>query len=265
MAITTFDGYLAASKQRIGYTKTASRVTVANGWFSLIDIGGQPGAGSLSPGNTANGLVPTSSTSGFPLINNFGVSNKGYLGVMDFGNSVACRMMLFDRLFHAGSYTFSSNVTLTAQPSFSGRVPGGTDFTGCELWIECATAFTGTLTVTITYTNQSGTAGKSTGAFSVGSALTVGRMIQIPLAAGDTGVQKIESVIASVATAGTFNVMVIRPLWSGRVKISNDGDLHGIDRTGLPELFVTSALQLAINADSTSSGIPDTLIEVVNG
>jgi hypothetical protein len=265
MAITTFDGYIAAAKQKIAYTKTTTRVTIASSWFSLLDIAGQPGAGTLNAGNTANGLVPTDATSGFPLINNFAGGAKGYLGVMDFGNSVAARMMLFDRLFHAGAYAFNANTTLTAQPSFSGRVPGGTDFTGCELWIECVTAFTGNPTITITYTNQSGTAGKSTGAIALGLAPTLGRMIQMPLAAGDTGVQKIESVVCTVATVGTFNVLVIRPFWTGRVKIANDGDMHGLDRIGMPELFDSSALQIAVNADSTSSGIPDFLIEIVSG
>jgi hypothetical protein len=263
MAITTLDGWIASAKQRIPYTKTASRTTIANAWFSLWDLAGQPGAGTLSAGNTANGLVPTDGTTGAPLVNTFG--GTGYLSLVDFGNTVACRMMIFDRLFHAGAYAFNANTTLTAQPSYSGRVPGGTDFTETELWIECVTAFTGNPTITVTYTNQAGTTGRSTGAQALGFAPTLGRMIQLPLQAGDSGIQKIESVVCTVATVGTFNVLVIRPLWSGRVRVANDGFTHGLDLVGLPQIFDTSCLQVAVNADSTSSGVPDMLIHVANG
>jgi hypothetical protein len=265
MAITTVDQLVAAARQRIPFVKTAARTTVAASWFTTFDLAGQPGAGTLAVGNTANGLVPTDATAGFPLVNTFGGSATGYVGVIDFSNSVACRMTLYDRLFHAGAYAFNAATTLASIPSYSGRVPSGTDFTNTEIWIETVTAFTGNLSVAIGYTNQSGTAGRSTGTFATGTALTVGRMMQIPLQAGDTGVQVINSVTASVATVGTFNVLVIRPLWSGRVRSANDGDLHGWDKVGLPPIYDTSALQVMISADSTSSGTPEMSIQILNG
>lgn len=264
MAITTLDQYVASAKQIVAMTKTALRTTIAATWFSLFDLAGNPGAGTLAVGNTVNGLVPTDAVAGFPIINVFGGS-AGYLSVVDFGNSVASRMMLFDRLFHAGAYAYNASQTLSAQPSYSARVPGGTDFTGLQIWVECVTAFTGNMSIAVTYTNQAGVTGRTTGTIATGVAPTLGRMIQLPLQAGDSGVQKIETVTATVATVGTFNVLVVRPLWSGRVRVANDGDVHGLDKTGMPVVFDTSALQLAMCADSTSSGVPDLQIEIVNG
>lgn len=265
MAIATLDQYIAAVRQRVTYSKTASRTSVAAIPFSLFELAGNPAAGVLAVGNTANGIVPTDATAGYPSINNFAGGALGYLGSVQFGNSVAGRITMWDCLFSAGAYAFNSNVVLTAQPSYSGRVIGGTDFTNTELWVEAVTAFTGIPTVTVTYTNQAGVTGKTTGAISLVLALTVGRMVQLPLAAGDTGIQKIESVVCTVATVGTFNVHVMRRLWTGRVRINNDGDAHDMLKTGLPRVFDSSALRIAVAADSTATGIPEMQFEIVSG
>ena len=264
MAITSLDTYIGSAKQKLRFIKTVTRTTIAAGWFSLFDVAGEPGAGTLAVGNTANGLVPTDAAAGYPVIAAFGGGAKGYLAIVEFGSTVASRVRICDRLFNAGAYAFNANVTLATQPSYSSRIPNA-DYKGTEIWIEAVTAFTGNLSVAVTYTNQDGTAARTTGTVATGVAPTLGRMIQLPLQAGDTGVQKIESVIATVATVGTFNVLVLRPLWGGRVNTVNDGDTHGLDKTGLPELFADSALQILVSADSTSSGIPELLMEIANG
>lgn len=264
MAISTLDDYLAAASQRVTFCKTASRTSIAAIPFSVFDLAGNPGAGTLAVGNTANGIVPTDATNGYPLINAFGGGNTGYLAGIQFGSTVACRMTLFDCLFSAGAYAFNANTALTSQPSYSGRVLGGTDFTNTEIWLEAVTAFTGSQTITVTYTNQAGTAARTTGTIATGVAPTIGRMLQLPLAAGDTGVQKIESVVSSVSTVGTFNVHVMRRLWQGRCRIVNDGSAHDMLTTGLPQIFDTSALRLVITADSTATGIPELQIEIIN-
>jgi len=265
MAITTLDGYIAAAKQKIAWNKTTARTTVANGWFSLFDIAGQPGAGTLGGSSTTAGVVPTDATAGYPIINAFAGANKGYLGQIEFANTVACRIALFDRLFLAGAYAFNASQALSAQPSYSSRIPGGTDYTGLGIWCEQVTAATGNQAVTVTYMDESGNTGASTGAVGIGAAQTVGRCWQLPLAAGDSGVQKIENVAGSVASAGTFNVMVLRPLWSSRVIVANMGDVHDMLRTGLNEVWTDSALYAMICADSTSSGLPQCSFQIVNG
>lgn len=265
MTISTLDGLIAASSQRVSIIKTASRTSVAAIPFSVFDLAGNPGAGTLAGANTANGVVPTDATAGFPTINAFGGGATGYINLIQFGNSVAARMTLFDCLFKAGAYAFNANVALTAQPSYSSRVLGGTDYSNTELWLETVTAFTGNQSIAVTYTNQDGTAARTTGTIATGVAPTVGRMLQLPLQAGDTGIQKVESVVSTVSTVGTFNVLVLRRLWSGRVRIANDGDVHDMLKTGLPQIFADSALFLQVTADATATGIPELAIEVVNG
>lgn len=71
-------------------------------------------------------------------------------------------------------------------------------------------------TVTVRYTNQSGVANQVSTVTGFGGVLLreVGRVILIPLAAGDTGVRSVEgvTVAASTGTAGNFGVCLFKPL-----------------------------------------------------
>ena len=265
MAITTLDQYIAAPSQRVGIIKTGSIVSVALMNTQVLQAAGNPGAGVLAGTSTAAGVVPTDADTGFPAINAFGSGATGYISNITFGSTVAARITLFDCLFKAGAYAFNAATTLASQPSYSTRVIGGADFTNTEIWIEAVTAFTGNQSVAITYTNQSGTTARTTGTIATGVAPIIGRMLQLPLQAGDTGVQKIESVTSTVSTVGTFNVLVLRRLWSGRVIVANGGDTHDFLKTGMPIIFADSALMAIPQPDSTTTGTFELVCEVING
>jgi hypothetical protein len=262
MSITTLDGYVAAVKQNLTWMKTGTRTLVAAMPYTVFDIAGNPGAGTLAIGNTANGLVPDDTTTGYPSIASFGGSS-GYLSRVDFGSSVACRISVFDRLFACGAYNYNADTTLSSQPSYSGRVPN-TNYCGLQLWYEQVTVGTATQHVQINYLDQDGNAG-DTGDVTLQSAIPVGRMNQIPLAAGDSGIQQITRVRGTTATAGTFNIMVLRPLWSGRVAIANSGDIHDFLKTGFPLVYDTCAFYIVLYADSTAVGLPYMTMQVAVG
>lgn len=260
MAINSRDDYIAATKSQIVYQKTASRTSVASVPFSVFDQAGNPGAGTLAIGNTANGTVPTAATAGYPLLRT--AAAIPYLSTVVFRSSVACWIDLYDCLFSAGAYAFNADVTLATQPSYAGRVPSGTKT--LELWIEAVTAFTGNLSVQVNYLDQDGNAG-DTGVYATGAALIVGRMALLPLAAGDSGLQRVERVRGTVASAGTFNVHVMRWLWGGRVNAANAGDEDSLLKTGMPRIYDTSALRAVITADSTASGLPSLRAVIADG
>jgi hypothetical protein len=264
MAITNLDGLIAGLRQTIVFNKTASRTAVASVPFSIFDLAGGVGAGVLAVGNTANGIVPSDAQAGVPVINAFSGANTGYIAKVDFGNTVSGRLLVYDRLFSAGAYSFNSNVTLASQPSFSARVPD-LDYKGLEIWIEAVTAFTGNQSIAVTYTNQDGTAGRTTGTIATGAAPIVGRMLKLNLQAGDTGVQQINSVVSSVSTVGTFNIHILRKLWSGRVRVANDGDIHEFTKTNLPIVYDSSSLFYIVQPDATATGLPSIDIDIVNG
>lgn len=265
MAITSLDGAIAAPKQKLALTKTAARTSIAAAWFSVIDLAGDPGAGVLAGTSVSAGVVPTDATAGCPPVNAFGGGNLGYLSKVEFGSSVACRIKLFDLVWKSGAHAFNAAQTLTGQPSFAGRLPG-TDYKGLEIWVEQVTAATGNQAVAVTYTKEDATTGsRTTGAVGIAAAPTVGRCWQLPLQSGDAGVSRIDTVTGTVATVGTFNVLVLRPLWSARVRVANDGDVHDLLKTGMPQVFDDSAFFMLVSADSTSTGLPDLELTISNG
>ena len=281
MAFTTTNAlneYLAGAKQTIPMVKTATRTSVALIPFSVFDIAGQPGAGTLAGSSTAAGVKPDDTTTGCPIINAFGGGNTGYLTKVRYSSSVISNIDLYDMLFKAGAYAFTAGTTsLSSQPAISSRCPdypgSGTVFgNGNEIWIEVSTAFTtGTAwQVQITYTNSAGTTGRTSiiSAAQAAAALTQGKMFQIALQAGDSGVQKIESVIVTnggtAMTAGNFNVLIMRKLWSNRVGVANFVNIDDILKVGAPIIYADSALVTVITADSTSTGLPNLNIEITN-
>lgn len=275
MPITSINDYLNAGKQRLQIVKTQTRTSVAVNPFTVLDLGGQPGNGTLAGSSSANGVKPNDTTAGFPAIN-FS-SGTSYISKIEYYSSVLSRLMLYDMLFKAGTYAYNSGTTnLSSQPDISSRCPdytGGSTFgNGCEIWVEVSTAFaTGnSWQIRVTYTNSAGTSGRTSiiSSAAAAAALTLGKMFQLALQAGDTGVQKIESVIATnggtAMTAGAVNVLIMRPLWFNRVAIANGGGINNLLDTGMIQIYNDSALYLIVQPDSTSTGLPYVTIEIAN-
>lgn len=268
MAITSLDEYIGSPKQLHVIRKTVSRATIGATWFSLFDIAGDPGIGVLPGAEQTSGIIPTKATAGFIPIVNFAVGAKGYISRVDFSNTVACRIRLVDVLWKGGAYPFNAAVTLFSQPDISDRLPqiAGTPlWHETEIWVETSVAATGNQTWSVAYTNQNGNTGKQTGVVGIGAAPTIGRMWKMPFAAGDSGVRKIESVTGGTGSAGSANILIVRPLWTGRVFFTNDGSMHGLDKTGMVEVFDSSALMPMISPDSTSSGLSEIQLEICSG
>jgi hypothetical protein len=271
MALSGLDAVLAGYKQKLLISKTNSVTTVAGLPFTLIDRAGFPAAGSLNPGNTANGVVPTYATAGFPLINAFGGSNRGYISRIDLTTSAAGAFQLYDVLFWAGQTTIPTTgttpISLTSIPSFATRVPfksdGSTrDWSLVEIFLQLSVAGSNHAhSTTISYTDQDGNAG-STGNISTQN-IGVNRLIRAPLAAGDTGVQSITGYTVNGVTSATGAVSVIAARHLCTIRSQGFSASYGPDQTGLPEVFANSAILAVAVMDSTSSAIPWLNIEVV--
>lgn len=263
MTITTLDGLIGAPKQILAYARTTSVTAVAANHCAIHQAAGVPGATALAVGDTAAGLVPTDAYGAAVTIDSFGAGATGYLTRAVISSSVSSNVWVYDRLFHAGAFPYNANVALADQPSFASRVPNG-DYRGLELWFEAVTAHTGNISVTVTYTNQDGTPGQSTGAVAWGAAPAVGRSFRLPLAAGDSGIQKIESVVATVASAGTFNLYIARHLVVARL-IGSATEILAFDRTGMPVVYPDSCIIVRAQPDSTATGNVNALLEISNG
>ena len=184
MAIATLDQYIAAAKQRITWVKTTSRTSVA---AMPKSISMSPGIRGRESGTNRTPLpdwFTRTRTQGYPPINAFGGGATGYLSKVEFGNTVACRIDLYDRLYVSGPYAYNASAGVSSPPSYASRIPGGTDFTGLQLWFEALTAFTGNLSLVVPYTNQAGVDDQTAGTIATGVAPIIGRCIQLPLQSG---------------------------------------------------------------------------------
>ncbi len=266
MAITTLDGLIAAPRSNLPLYKTAARTTIANGWFSMFDIAGNPGAGTLAGLSTTTGTVPTDAISGYPVIPF--TANRSYITKLVASNTVVGQIRLFDRLWVGGSYAFNANTSGNTPASFASRVSydgGAANYNGLELWVETVTATTGNQTWNVTYTDQDGNAGATTGAVGIGAAPTVGRCWQLPLAAGDSGLQGVTGVVGGTGTVGTANIMVLRPLVDVYIGTANQLIVFNYTDIGMTEVFNDSALFGLYNLTGTSSGTPYLNIQIANG
>lgn len=263
MAIN-LDSVLGAYRQCIPMFKSNSITTVAGQPFTLIDRAGYPAAGSLNPGNTTTGLVPTDATTGFPTIDAFGGSNRGFLSHVEVMAPATGVIEIYDVLFMAGQTTIpttgTTTVTLSTQPSFASRVPfksDGTtrDWSQVQIYLQASVAWSNHAhTTSVTYTDQDGNTG-STGNVSTQN-LGINRWLRMPLATGDVGVQRLDSYAVNGVTSasGAVSVILARKLYSAR--IIGGGWTYGPDQTGLPEVYADSALLLVCRMDSTSSSTP---------
>jgi hypothetical protein len=217
--------------------------------------------------NTTSGVVPTNASpcifgASVPPLQSF--AGDGFISGIEAiaSNNNAnrqVRVWLYDRLFHVGAFVGNVGlVTLTGQPSFASRLPGGS-YVGTQLFYEQQVVSAGNLTVVVGYTNQSGVAGRSTTL--VAPTYGVFPSFEFPLQAGDTGVQRVDSVNVSGGTT-TFNVVIGRLLFACSCVSNNSGMVgpagmkYGMEQIGLARIYPTTCFWLQA---ARSPGTPDFL------
>lgn len=213
------------------YTKATGK------WFSLwLADGGQPGCG-VAPTTAA---VPNKSTRGAPAFANASGGREKRLlcaavcapSTNPSSGPFLDTLILFDRLFHIGNLDATVTTAQNVQSGSGVTIDRHTNGDGNEIWLEVyATALGGTgTTATCSYTNQNGTAGRTTQAIRVGGSSTgiasIGEVCRFPLQAGDTGVQSVETctLAASTTSAGVWGITIVNRICS--VAISESWAIH---------------------------------------
>jgi hypothetical protein len=124
---------------------------------------------------------------------------------------------VYDRLLHVSGLSAGSTSDQTVQgttptPALTRNTGGVGNIAFYEIYSQIGT--TGT-TLTMTYTNSAGTTGRTT-TINIGATnfREATRMIPIPLAAGDKGIQAIDKVKLTAVTgaAGDFGITIARPI-----------------------------------------------------
>lgn len=112
----------------------------------------------------------------------------------------------------------------------------------------------GTPTLTATYVNSDGTAGKTTPSITLATTMIAGAFIPLPLAVGDKGVRGLYSHTKSATqTSGTYHLVMYRVLASLGLPVAGAGrELDGI-QLGLPRLYDNSCLFLVWMPGATAA------------
>jgi len=223
--------------------------------YSMWKYDGFPGPGA-TPTTVA---APTSSTAGAMPFTDPGGGRQKWLmtaGMITVGPN-AGGVFLYDRLLHIGSL----DGTVTTAQTVGGSLTRHTGGAGNQIWIEIYTAVgTTNRTITASYTNQSGTSGRTTQAVLFGASAgnpgnDANLMIQLPLQAGDTGVQAVASVTisATTGTAGNFGVTVASPI--AFIPFDDNGGAmrnFATGMPGLPEIESGACIASAVYAMTTT-------------
>lgn len=234
----------------------AAPVMVSGRIASLWSYMGIPADGAVPSGSS----VCTRSTTGAMLqADPGGGRQKWCLGSIGGAGLTPGGWAIYDRLAHygggSGTSTSTQNVNTPALTRWGGAAAAGN-----QMWIEIHTQVGATVVnLTVTYTNQAGTAGRISTPVQIGGAglREQTRMIQVPFQAGDTGVRSIESFIlsASTLTAGNIGFVIARPILFG--SSSDIGIPYVRDMvTELPpaqEVLADACLALMYIANSTTA------------
>lgn len=237
MAITTLDGLIAGMRPPEALLKLGA-ATVVGRYYSPLYVAGRPGA-AVAPAPGIAGAALTTYAGQVPWVNP-GAGNS-YLARLSMSCNVLGTLLLCDRLWHNSGI----NVTLaTSQTINSVAWPardrdGTVNGEGILIGAEVSTVMgAGTPTWTMGYTNQAGTAGRSTVTAAQAATMAVGSFIPIPLAAGDTGVRSIQAWTQSATmTSGAYHLVAYRIL--ARLAVSNANVDAAADavQLGMPRLF----------------------------
>lgn len=212
----------------------AATVPVAGRACSLWTYDGMP-AGGVVP---TSAEIPDRTTTGAITFTAPGGGRDKHLIGASVTPLTAGVYLLYDRLFHIGGLSGTSTTSQSVQGSpASPAITRNTGGAGNIAWYEIYTIIgTTTTTLTMTYTNQSGTDSR-TSIINIGATgfREVTRAQRIPLAAGDTGIQSVQSVqlTATTGSGGNFGITIAQPLaW---IPVGVAGSMGWRDySTGLP-------------------------------
>lgn len=265
MAIATLDDYKRAltSGRNVGDMQVRS-VSATTGaltdlWKAMAPVGYTPS----SP------IAPSSQDSLISIANPGASLQNSIVGfrmsAFNPGTFVVC-----DRLSHqgglSGTVVGAQTTNLPTDPLLR-YVDGEGVMIGVTIYTQIGA--TGT-TISASYTNQAGVAGRTTPLVQIGATRfrEANRLILLPLQAGDTGVQSVESVslTATTGTAGNFGVTLFRPLYAMAVEslsgVASGGFVTGFTGGGVARIESDACLFLiGVSASTNCAGCGTLIME----
>ena len=217
----------------------AANANVIGRYQSLWTQNQYPNGQGAAPGAVA---VPTRTTAGALGQTNAAGGREKFLlgGSAVLNSSCSGSLVIYDRLLHISGFDGTLNTAQNVGGSLT-RYTSATESKGNQIWVEVYTQIgaSGT-TITASYTNENGTAGRTTKAAAIGATglREAQRIIPLALQDGDYGVSGVTSVTlaATTGTAGNFGVTIARPLLTIPIGLANGGGSRDL-LAGLPSIM----------------------------
>lgn len=255
MAIATLAAYKIAAQfpeQRRHISKAAIASVVGRS-YSLWATGADAGAAPTTA------VAPTNTTSGALGQINGGASALRLIGA-DVAAGAPGMVVVCDRLSHQGGLSAivtGAQTTNLPTAALTRYTSGVGVMLGLEVYTVTGTTAT---TVTCSYTNQSGSSGQTTPVTVFGGTAfrEAGRLLILPLASGDTGVQAVANVniVATTGTAGNFGVTLFKPLFAMPIPTTEYWTYDPLltCTANLPDIVDGACLFFVVVPSTTSTG-----------
>lgn len=189
----------------------AASAPTAGRLMSLWQYDGMPGSGATP---TTAAIPDNATTGGFKQADPGGSRQKWLTSFAMQGFGAGGTLILYDRLLHVGGLSGTS----TSAQTVGGTLTRYTDGLGNWAFAEVYSAIGASATTVklSSYTNQAAVAAQVGQLTAIGSSGSnaAGRCFQLPLAAGDSGIQAVASVqlTATTGTAGNWGLTIGHPL-----------------------------------------------------
>lgn len=245
MAITTLDGALAGMQSPVPILKTGIAMSAVGAMraYNPRYANGNPGP-ATAPSAGVNGAAVAGPGSQISRLNPS--TGLAYAANMDMAANVPGYLWLIDRLWENSGLS----PTLTTAQAIAAAALPARDRNGAALgegvmaaveWLTTGGA--GVPTVTLTYTDQAGTVGRTATLTGVATP-PVGTFEIFSPAAANGGVRAPSSFIQSATrTGGTFSLVLFRKLLAISCPLANVPGVVDVLTGGLPRVFDSSALE----------------------
>lgn len=245
MAITSLDGVIAGMRPPEDVQKVGVSMQTAGVWHSKFYEDGRPGA-AVAPTIGTTGVALTTYAGQIPWSNPS--SGNSYLARLEASPSGNGALMLADRLWHNSGISISittiQSVTSNAWPARDRD--GSTNGENVLVAMEVSSTLGNNSAIsncTLSYTNSSGTAGRTATLPNIPALAIPGTFLPFALQAGDTGVRSIQSYTCPTnMTNGVMSLVAYRRVAILPCPQANIGANLDAISSGFPRLYNNTVL-----------------------
>ena len=270
MAIDTLDKLVAGlgASQQLVINKASISTQAAGGMTSLWRATGNPAQGGI-PG--AAGTCEKTLTGAWNFTNPTSPA-LSYIGQLNIQGTISHNFIIYDRLAHMGGLNGTTTTAQTVNLSIpTGRNAVYTDSDlewFCEIYTDIGTSGQ---TATVTYVDESDAS--QTFTFTLGGTSPLNQDSRLfPLNSATTNrgaTKKIKSITsvqhATTGTAGNYGFTVAKRLCAVNMGQPNIGTTNDFAQIGLPKVPDNACIWFAVLSSTTSSGVINGDMKLVQG